>query len=334
MTDTLQTNPSFSLEEILEILNSPLFELIHRANKVLRSNFPPSELQTCYLMSVKTGGCTEDCAYCAQSSRYNTHVSPEAMMKIVDVVENAKLAIKNGATRICLGAAWRNVKNNHQFDRVLEMVKSITDMGAEVCCTLGMLTPEQAQKLAEAGLYAYNHNIDSSPEFYETIITTRKFEDRLNTLDVVQEAGLSTCCGGIIGMGETILDRAKMFHVLASRENPPESVPVNILWPVKGTPLENTPPIPFWDILRTLATARIVFPYSMVRMSAGRAFLSIEQQTLCFIAGANSIFFGEKLLTVENNSMEEDKAMLELLGMKPRPSFMKSRGNPCSGKDF
>lgn len=327
----LETN-SWTIENIKLTYQSPLFELIHRANRVLRSNFPHSEIQTCYLMSIKTGGCTEDCAYCAQSSRYNTHVTPEAMMRLVDVVENAKLAIQQGATRICLGAAWRHVKDNRQFDQVLMMVKSITDMGAEVCCTLGMLSPSQAKKLADAGLYAYNHNIDSSPEFYETIITTRKYEDRLNTLDIIQEAGISCCCGGIIGMGESIEDRIKMLHVLASRPTPPESIPINILWPVPGTPLENAPRIDFWEVLRAIATTRIVFPTTMVRLSAGRSFLSMEQQTLCFLSGANSIFFGDKLLTVQNNALEDDKAMLELLGMRMRPSFMQQRGNPCSSQ--
>ncbi|CAG9045911.1 biotin synthase BioB [Chlamydia abortus] len=319
----------WSLEAIKEVYNTPIFELIHRANAILRSNFPHSELQTCYLVSIKTGGCTEDCAYCAQSSRYQTHVKPEPMMKITEVLDRAKQAIRAGATRVCLGAAWREVKDNHQFDRTLEMIKGITDMGAEVCCTLGMLTPSQAEKLFEAGLYAYNHNLDSSEGFYKTIITTRKYEDRLRTLDIVEKSGLHVCCGGIIGMGETVEDRVELLHNLARRERMPESVPVNVLWPIKGTPLYDQASISFWEILRTIATARIVFPQSMVRLAAGRAFLSVEQQTLCFIAGANSIFYGEKLLTVDNNDMDADTAMLNLLGMRHRPSFSMERGQPC-----
>ncbi|ACZ32946.1 biotin synthase [Chlamydia pneumoniae LPCoLN] len=320
---------SWSLEDIREIYHTPVFELIHKANAILRSNFPHSELQTCYLISIKTGGCVEDCAYCAQSSRYHTHVTPEPMMKIVDVVERAKRAVELGATRVCLGAAWRNAKDDRYFDRVLAMVKSITDLGAEVCCALGMLSEEQAKKLYDAGLYAYNHNLDSSPEFYETIITTRSYEDRLNTLDVVNKSGISTCCGGIVGMGESEEDRIKLLHVLATRDHIPESVPVNLLWPIDGTPLQDQPPISFWEVLRTIATARVVFPRSMVRLAAGRAFLTVEQQTLCFLAGANSIFYGDKLLTVENNDIDEDAEMIKLLGLIPRSSFGIERGNPC-----
>ncbi|EPP34449.1 biotin synthase [Chlamydia ibidis] len=319
----------WSLEAIGEIYHSPVFELIHRANAILRANFPHSELQTCHLISIKTGGCSEDCAYCAQSSRYQTSVKPEPMMKINDVLEQAKHAIAAGATRVCLGAAWREVKDNHQFDRTLAMIKGITDMGAEVCCALGMLSPGQAEKLYEAGLYAYNHNLDSSEEFYKTIITTRKYEDRLNTLDVIHNSGISTCCGGIVGMGESVDDRIKLLHTLASRNYAPESVPINMLWPIEGTPLANQDRLSFWELLRTVATARIVFPHSMVRLAAGRSFLSIEQQTLCFLAGANSIFYGEKLLTVKNSDVNDDNFMLDLLGMHHRPAFSVERGNPC-----
>ncbi|ANH78836.1 biotin synthase BioB [Candidatus Chlamydia sanziniae] len=321
---------SWTLDALRETYATPVFELIHKANTILRKNFPHSELQTCCLISVKTGGCVEDCAYCAQSSRYNTHVKPEPMMKIVDVLEEAKRAIASGATRICLGAAWRNVKDNHHFDRILAMVKSLTNLGVEVCCSLGLLSSEQAQKLYDAGLYAYNHNLDSSPEFYKTIISTRTYADRLKTLDVVNNSGINSCCGGIIGMGETPEDRIKLFYILANRKHPPESLPINLLRPIDGTPLQDQPPLSFWDMLRTIATARIVFPKSMVRLSAGRAFLSVEQQTLCFLCGANSIFYGDKLLTVENNDVSDDAAMIKLLGMIPRPSFSIPRGKRCN----
>ncbi|SYX09186.1 Biotin synthase,biotin synthase,biotin synthase,Biotin and Thiamin Synthesis associated domain [Chlamydia poikilotherma] len=319
----------WSLEAIKEVYDTPVFELIHRANAILRSNFPHSELQTCYLVSIKTGGCTEDCAYCAQSSRYQTNVKPEPMMKITEVMDRAKHAVDSGATRVCLGAAWREVKDNHQFDRTLEMIKGITNMGAEVCCALGMLTASQAKKLYEAGLHAYNHNLDSSEGFYKTIITTRKYEDRLKTLDVVEKSGIRTCCGGIVGMGETSDDRIGLLHTLACRERMPESVPVNVLWPIEGTPLQDQESISFWEILRTIATVRVIFPHSMVRLAAGRAFLSVEQQTLCFIAGANSIFYGEKLLTVDNNGINEDTEMLNLLGMRHRSAFSVKRGQSC-----
>lgn len=325
----MENNSRLSLEDIQEIYNSPLFELIHQANAILRHNFPHSELQTCHLISIKTGGCIEDCAYCAQSSRYKTSIHPEPMMKITDVLAKAKQAVDAGASRICLGAAWKEIKDNHQFERTLEMIKGITQMGAEVCCTLGMLTPEQAKKLYDAGLYAYNHNLDSSEEFYKTIITTRKYEDRLKTLDILDQSGIHVCSGGIIGMGESPEDRMGLLHTLASREHSPQSVPINILCPIEGTPLEKQPKIPFWEVLRTIATARIVFPQTTVRLAAGRASLSIEQQTLCFIAGANSIFYGEKLLTVENSTINEDTAMFQLLGMRHRPAFVTPRGHPC-----
>ncbi|WP_407365836.1 biotin synthase BioB [Chlamydia pecorum] len=318
----------WTLEMLKEVYHTPLFELIHKANATLRKHFPPSELQTCYLVSVKSGGCVEDCAYCAQSSKYQTHVKAEPMMKIVDVLERAKRAKELGVTRICLGASWRNVKDDHFFDRVLTMVKAITDMGLEVCCTLGMLNEEQAAKLYDAGLYAYNHNLDSSPEFYQTIITTRSYQERLDTLDVINKSGISTCCGGIIGMGESVEDRLKLLYMLATRDHIPESIPINMLYPIEGTPLQDQPPLPFWELLRTIATTRIAFPRSMVRLAAGRAFLSIEQQTLCFLCGANSIFYGEKLLTVQNNDVDEDAEMIQTLGLIPRPSFSIQRGNP------
>ncbi|WP_201457076.1 biotin synthase BioB [Chlamydia sp. 17-3921] len=325
----MNENPHpWTLEQLQEVYHSPLFELIHKANAALRKNFPPSELQTCYLISVKSGGCVEDCAYCAQSSRYQTHVKAQPMMKIVDALERAKRAKELGVTRVCLGASWRNVKDDYFFDRVLIIVKAITDMGIEVCCTLGMLNEAQAAKLYDAGLYAYNHNLDSSPEFYQTIITTRTYQDRLDTLNVINKSGISTCCGGIVGMGESADDRIKLLYMLATRDHIPESIPINMLYPIEGTPLQDQPPIDFWELLRTIATARIAFPKSMVRLAAGRAFLSIEKQTLCFLSGANSIFYGENLLTVKNNDVDEDAEMIKALGMIPRPSFSIQRGNP------
>lgn len=313
----------WTAEEIREIYRQPLLDLIHRAGAVHREHSNASQVQLCHLISVKTGGCSEDCKYCAQSSRYQTEVDAQPMMKVEEVLEDARKAIRRGATRVCLGAAWREPKESPQFDRILEMIKAITGMGAEVCCTLGMLSPSQAKKLADAGLYAYNHNLDSSPDFYKTIITSRTYEDRLKTLDTVEDSGISVCCGGIIGMGETEEDRLELLRILATRRKHPESVPINILEPIKGTPLEDRPPVSIWEITRMIATARIVLPCSMVRLSAGRLKLSLEQQALCFLAGANSIFCGEKLLTVGNPRPDADLSMLELFGLSPRPSFLK-----------
>ena len=237
------------------------------------------------------------------------------------IVADAKQAMDKGATRVCLGAAWRSVRDSAQFDLVLRAVRKIADMGVEVCCTLGMLSESQAQKLKEAGLYAYNHNLDTSSEFYSSIITTRKTEDRLKTLDAVEKAGISVCCGGIIGMGETIEDRVSLLHTLATRNPHPESVPINLLVPVAGTPLEARPPVPIWEMVRMIATARICMPKAMVRLSAGRLERSLEEQALCFLAGANSIFSGEKLLTRPNCTFEEDEKMFALFGLTPRPSY-------------
>jgi biotin synthase len=312
--------------EIQEIYQSPLLELIHRAGVVHREHFNPAEVQLCHLISIKTGGCPEDCRYCAQSSRYQTSVDAQPMMQVEEVLNLAQEAAKQGASRICLGAAWREVRDSPQFDRVLEMIKSITAMGVEVCCCLGMLNPRQADKLAEAGLYAYNHNLDTSPEYYPTIITSRTYADRLKTLDAVENSGISVCCGGIIGMGESIEDRVRLLQVLANRKKHPESVPINLLIAIPGTPLQDQAPISVWEFIRMIATTRIVLPASMVRLSAGRLHLTLEQQALCFLAGANSIFYGEKLLTVENSDIDADQYMLELFGLKPRPPFIKPSG--------
>ena len=315
----------WTLPEIEEIYNTPLIELIYRAATVHRQFNDTGEVQVCTLLSIKTGGCSEDCAYCPQAARYHTDVNVQALMKKEEVLEYARKAQEAGSTRFCMGAAWREVRNNRDFDRVLDMVKGVNEMGMEVCCTLGMLTEEQAQKLAEAGLYAYNHNLDTSAEYYGDIITTRTYDDRLQTLDNVRKAGVSVCCGGIVGLGETHADRVKMLHTLATMPEHPESVPVNALVPVKGTPLENNARVNVWDMVRMIATARILMPKAMVRLSAGRATMSIADQTLCFMAGANSIFAGEKLLTTPNPSFDEDMTMFNMLGLKPREAFKEEK---------
>jgi biotin synthase len=273
------------------------------------------------LISIKTGGCPEDCAYCPQAARYNTEIDVQALMKLEEVIEAAENAKKAGASRLCMGAAWREVRNNRDFDRVLEMVKTVNAMDMEVCCTLGMLTYEQAQKLKEAGLFAYNHNVDTSEEHYESIITTRTYDDRLKTIENVRKANLTVCSGGIIGLGETVEDRIGMLHLLSTMPIHPESVPINALVPVKGTPLENQKRVSVWDMVRMIATARICMPKTVVRLSAGRLEMSVTEQALCFIAGANSIFAGDKLLTTPNPTINEDLEMFELLGLQPRKAF-------------
>jgi biotin synthase len=316
---------NWSLEEIYEIYNTPLLELVLQAANIHKTYNDTAEVQVCTLLSIKTGGCTEDCAYCPQAARYNTGVNVHALMKKEEVLQYAQKAKDAGSTRFCMGAAWREVRDNKDFDRVIEMVKGVNEMGMEVCCTLGMLTETQAQKLAEAGLYAYNHNLDTSSEYYTEIITTRTYNDRLQTLDNVRKAGVSVCCGGIIGLGETHKDRIKMLHTLATMPEHPESVPINALVPIAGTPLENNQKVDVWDMIRMIATARILMPKSMVRLSAGRTAMSVSEQALCFLAGANSIFAGDKLLTTPNPSFEEDDAMFQLLGLKARESFKKEK---------
>lgn len=311
----------WTVAEIENIYGQPLLELVYRAAGVHREHNDTGEVQVCTLLSIKTGGCTEDCAYCPQAARYNTDVNVQALMKKDDVLEYAQKAKAAGSTRFCMGAAWREVRDNRDFDKVLDMVKGVNEMGMEVCCTLGMLNEYQAQKLAEAGLYAYNHNLDTSSEYYGEIITTRTYDERLQTLDNVRKAGVSVCCGGIIGLGENHTDRIKMLHTLATMPEHPESVPINALVRVKGTPLENNPKVDTWDMIRMIATARILMPKAMVRLSAGRAEMSISDQALCFMAGANSIFAGEKLLTTPNPSFDEDMEMFSMLGLKPRVAF-------------
>ncbi len=309
----------WTLDEILAIYRRPLLELLHDAQEVHRGHHPPNAVQLCTLLSVKTGGCSEDCAYCSQSARYDTAAGAERMMDVPAVLTHAKAAAEAGATRFCMGAAWREVKGGPAFDRVLEMVRGVKALGLEACCTLGMIDEDQARALKEAGLDAYNHNLDTSRSFYGKVITTRGYDDRLRTLRNVRAAGITVCSGGIIGMGEKVEDRAALLQTLASLDPHPESVPVNALVAVEGTPLEKLPPIDPLDLVRTIATARILMPASRVRLSAGRTSLSREAQLLCFLAGANSVFYGEKLLTTPNPGTSDDDRLFADLGLQPLP---------------
>jgi len=309
-------------EEILEVYNTPLMELIYRAAETHKQYHTVGEVQVSSLLSIKTGGCPEDCSYCPQAARYHTEVKVHKLMSVPEVNEAANNAKASGASRMCLGAAWREVRDNKDFDTVLDMVKTINSKGLEVCATLGMVTEDQARRLADAGLYAYNHNIDTSEENYENIISTRKFDDRLNTIHNVRKAGLTVCSGGIIGMGETIEDRVGMLYTLSLLNPQPESVPINALVAVEGTPMEDQPPVPIWDMVRMIATTRIVLPRTAVRLSAGRLSMSMEGQALCFMAGANSIFAGEKLLTTANPLYNQDMEMFKILGLSNKQAFV------------
>lgn len=312
---------NWTKDEIKEIYNRPLLDLIYEAASIHRENSDYAEVQISSLLSIKTGGCPEDCAYCPQAARYHTDVDVHALMKTEQVVAAAKKAKEGGATRLCMGAAWREVRDNKDFDRVIEMVTEVNNLDMEVCCTLGMLNYEQAKRLADAGLYAYNHNIDTSEENYGNIITTRTYSDRLNTLNNARKANLTVCSGGIIGLGETDEDRIGMLHVLSNLPQHPESVPINALVPVKGTPLEDQPRVSVWEMVRMIATTRIIMPKTVVRLSAGRTAMTMSDQALCFLAGANSIFAGDKLLTTPNPDFKEDMEMFKILGLKPRKAF-------------
>lgn len=303
-----------------EIFKTPLIQLVSQAHSVHEKNFDPLQVQTSTLLSIKTGGCPEDCSYCPQSAHYKTGVKREALLALDETLEAAGRAKASGATRFCMGAAWREVKDGPEFDRVLEMVSEVRGLGLEVCCTLGMLNENQAQRLKDAGLYAYNHNIDSSKEFYEKIISTRKYQERLDTIQHVRNAGLTVCTGGILGMGESEEDRISFLHQLATFDPQPESVTINALVPIPGTPLGEAKPIEALDLARVIAAARILMPHSMIRLSAGRTNLSKEGQFLCFFAGANSVFLGEKLLTSPNPDTESDMTMFKELGLKPMES--------------
>jgi len=303
--------------EVRALYDLPLLDLVHRAQTVHRATFPSGEVQLCSLLSVKTGGCPEDCGYCPQSARYDTGVEAKRLLAVEEVLTTARQARAAGATRFCMGAAWREPKEGPQFEAVLEMVRGVRALGLEACCTLGMLTDAQARRLKDAGLTAYNHNLDTSEAHYGEIVHTRRYQNRLATLARVRAAGLSVCCGGIIGMGESVADRCELLRTLADLEVHPESVPINALVAVPGTPLQDQPPVDPVDLVRMIATARLLMPRAMVRLSAGRLALTQEAQLLCFLAGANSIFFGEKLLTTGNPEFAVDLALLDRAGLAP-----------------
>lgn len=321
-TRIMKVNPSYNTKEaLLELYNKPLLELVFEAATIHRQYHNPREVQMSSLLSIKTGGCSEDCGYCPQAARYDTDVNAQKLMSVESVIEQAKNAKANGSSRLCMGAAWREVRDNKDFDSVVEMVQAVNDLDMEVCCTLGMLNEEQAVRLKNAGLFAYNHNLDSSKEFYGDIISTREYEDRLNTIENARKAGITVCSGGIIGMGEAVEDRVGLLMSYMEMENPPESIPINALVAVEGTPLEDQKPIEQWEMIRMVATTRIAFPESVVRLSAGRTKMSMEAQAMCFMAGAGSIFAGDKLLTTPNPDFNEDKEMFDILGLIPKEAF-------------
>lgn len=321
---TAQVRNDWSKEEISEIYNLPFYDLMYKASVVHRMYWDPSEVQQCTLLSIKTGGCTEDCSYCSQSTRYKTFVKPTPTMKVKEVMEAAARAKEAGSTRFCMGAAWRELGNKkNAFNHILEMVEGVNGMGLEVCCTLGMLNAEQAKQLKQAGLTAYNHNLDTSPEHYPKVITTRSYQDRLDTIANVRDAGISVCCGGILGLGEAATDRVGLLHVLATLPEHPESVPINALVPVEGTPIgdaDDIDRVDAFDMARVIATARIVMPRTMVRLSAGRLSFSDAEQYMMFQAGANSIFNGDKLLTTSNPEFDTDQALFQKLGFSGKPA--------------
>lgn len=306
---------SWTFDEISAIFHLPLLDLVYKAAEQHRRFFNPREIQICHLISIKTGGCPEDCKYCAQSARYRTSIQAIPPMTKAEIIAKAKAAGQAGATRVCLGIAQREIRDNHYFEQLLEVVETLTAIGLEVCVTAGMLSIEQAKRLEKAGLYAYNHNLDTSEQFYPKIITTRTYEDRLNTIDILQKTNIQVCCGGIIGLGEAQEDRIEFLKTLANLNPYPGSVPINLLHPVEGTPLANEKPPPPWEIVRMIATARLCMPKATVRLTAGRLFLSKEMQAFCFLAGANSIFVGEKLLTVGNPTLDADEELLHELGL-------------------
>jgi len=308
--------------ELHAIYSTPFFDLISRSRSVYQEHWTGNEVQLCTLLSIKTGGCSEDCGYCAQSSRYHTGVKAERLMETEDILAVAQRAKENGSTRFCMGAAWKGVREGDaKFEQVLGTIREVSKLGMEVCVTLGQLSPGAAKRLKEAGVTAYNHNIDTSPEYYPKIVTTHTFDDRLNTISAVQQAGMSVCCGGIIGLGETIDDRLRMLEVLTNFDPAPESVPINCLMAMPGTPLESQPPVDIFELVRLVATTRIALPRAKVRLSAGRTRLSKEGQALCFFAGANSIFYGDKLLTAKNPGADQDRELLQALDLVPQQPF-------------
>jgi len=308
-----------NLAELQNIYHQPFFDLIQQSRNAYLAHWKGDEVQLCTLLSIKTGGCSEDCGYCAQSARYHTGVKLERLMPKEEILAKAQAARANGSTRFCMGAAWKGVRDGDpRFEQVLDTVRDVSKLGMEVCVTLGQLTPTEAHKLKEAGVTAYNHNIDTSPEYYPEIVTTHTFQDRLNTIAAVQESGMAVCCGGIIGMGETEDDRLKMLEVLTNFDPAPESVPINCLMAMPGTPMEDQPPVDVFQLVRLVATTRIALPKAKVRLSAGRTRLSREAQALCFFAGANSIFYGDKLLTARNPGTDADSELLRELNLIPQ----------------
>ncbi|MEI6533751.1 MAG: biotin synthase BioB [Verrucomicrobiaceae bacterium] len=312
--------------DLHRLYHQPFFDLLKQSRAVHEENWPEREVQLCTLLSIKTGGCSEDCGYCAQSARYSTEVKAEKLMEKDAVMEKARAAKENGSTRFCMGAAWKGVRMGTQkFDQVLDIVRDVSTLGMEVCVTLGELGSDEARALKDAGVTAYNHNIDTSPEHYPNVVTTHTFDDRLRTIRHAQEAGMSVCCGGILGLGEKTDDRLKMLEVLSNFNPQPESVPINLLMPIKGTPMEGNESVDVLDLVRMIAVARIAMPKTKVRLSAGRYSLSKEGQALCYFAGANSIFYGEKLLTTKNPGANEDMKLLQELGLaaqSPNPAMV------------
>ena len=310
-----------NVHELSSLYHQPLFDLISQSREVHLRHWRGEQVQRCSLLSIKTGGCSEDCAYCAQSAHYATGLEREDLLPVDDILTAARRARAQGATRFCMGAAWRGVRDGTpKFEQVLETVREVSQLGMEVCVTLGQIGPAEARKLKAAGVTAYNHNIDTSPEFYPEIVTTHTFTDRLNTIAAVQESGMSVCCGGIIGMGESIDDRLRMLEVLSNFDPPPESVPINCLMAMPGTPLGDQPPVDVFELVRLIAVTRIALPRARVRLAAGRTRISREGQALCFFAGANSIFYGDKLLTADNPAADTDVALLRELGLENDPA--------------
>lgn len=322
ISDRKGNDMSKNLSELEAIYNLPFFELISKSRESFLQNWPENSVQLCSLLSVKTGGCSENCGYCSQSAHHKSDTERKPLMTVEEVLPIARRAKENGSTRFCMGAAWKGVQDGEEkFEQMLDIVRAVRSLEIEVCVTLGELGDREASRLKEAGVTAYNHNIDTSPEHYQNIVTTHSFEDRLRTISSVQKAGMSVCCGGILGMGESEADRLKMLEVLCGFSPEPESVPINCLVPIEGTPLENSQPVEVFELIRLIATARIALPKTKIRLSAGRSTLSKEAQALCFFAGANSIFYGEHLLTTPNPQKNEDLALLETLGLKPLAPF-------------
>ena len=315
---------SVTLDHVRELYEIPLLDLVFEAAQIHRAHHVANEVQLCTLLSIKTGGCIEDCKYCSQSISNQTELQKESLLDVDAVLADARRAKESGSTRFCMGAAWREVKDGRAFDRVLDMVRGVRGMGLEACVTLGMLNEDQARRLKEAGLTAYNHNLDTSKDYYPEIITTRTYQDRLDTIARVSQQGISLCCGGILGMGESREDRVKLLHTLANLDPQPESIPINALVPVEGTPLAKTEPLDIFEWIRAIAVARILVPNAMVRLSAGRLAISREAQALAFMAGANAIFTGDKLLTTPNPGSDEDHQLMDILGLKARVPDKKS----------